>query len=93
VERLRGLAATPQVTQYQAQRCSSIDRRTTRHATYHAAQRSRKRIESIFSWLKLVGGQRRTRWRGRDRVSWAFTFAAATYNLMRMARLHPTSAA
>lgn len=92
VERLRGLGATPQVTQYQGQRRSSIDRRTTRHATYQTAQRSRKRIEPIFSWLKLVGGQRRTRFRGRDRVSWAFTFAAATYNLMRMAKLSLTSA-
>jgi len=68
VERLRGLRATPQVTQYQGQRRSSVDRRTTRHATYHDAQRSRKRIEPIFSWLKQVGGQRRTRFRGRDRV-------------------------
>jgi|SRR5580704_957513 transposase len=92
VERLRELQATPQVTQYQGQRRSSIDGRTTRHATYHDAQRSRKRIEPIFSWLKLVGGQRRTRFRGRDRVSWAFTFAAATYNLMRMARLSLASA-
>jgi transposase len=92
VERLRGLGATPQVTQYRGQRRSSIDRRTTRHATYDAAQRARKRIEPIFSWLKLVGGQRRTRFRGRDRVGWAFTFAAATYNLMRMARLSLISA-
>jgi transposase len=92
VERLRGLGATPQVTQYRGQRRSSIDRRTTRHAAYDAAQRARKRIEPIFSWLKQIGGQRRTRFRGRDRVSWAFTFAAATYNLMRMARLSLTTA-
>lgn len=94
VERLRGLGATPQVTQYQGQRRSSIDRRTTRHATYQTAQRARQRIEPIFSWLKLVGGQRRTRFRGPDRVGWAFTFAAATYHLMRMARLslNPASA-
>jgi transposase len=91
IERLRGLRATPQVTQYQGQRRSSIDGRTTRHAAYEAAQRGRKRIERIFSWLKLVGGQRRTRMRGRDRVSWAFTFAAATYNLMCMSRLSLTS--
>jgi len=92
VERLRGLGATPQVTQYQGQRRSNIDGRTTRHATYHDAQRSRKRIEPIFSWLKQIGGQRRTRFRGRDRVGWAFTFAAATYNLMRMAKLSLASA-
>jgi transposase len=87
VQRLRELNATPQVAQYQGQRRSSIDRRTTRHATYQAAQSARRRIEPIFSWLKQVAGQRRTRFRGRDRVSWAFTFAAAAYNLMRMAKL------
>jgi transposase len=92
VERLRRLQATPQVTQYQGQRRSSIDGRTTRHAAYAEAQRNRGRIEPIFSWLKQVAGQRRTRYRGRDRVSWAFTFAAACYNLMRMARLGLQSA-
>lgn len=92
VERLRELTATPQVTQYQGQRRSSIDRRTTRHAAYQTAQGSRKRIESIFAWLKMIGGQRRTRFRGRDRVDLSFTFAAATYNLMRMARLGRNSA-
>jgi transposase len=92
VERLRQQKVTPQVTQYQGQRSSSIDRRTTRHATYQDAQRSRKRIESIFAWLKMIGGQRRTRFRGRARVGLSFTFAAATYNLMRMARLSLTNA-
>jgi transposase len=92
VSRLRGMRATPQVSQYQGQRRSSIDGRTTRHSTYHAAQLNRSRIEPIFSWLKQVAGQRRTRFRGKDRVSWAFTFAAATYNLMRMAKLGLMSA-
>ncbi len=87
VQRLRELGVTPQVTQYTGQRRSSIDRRTTRHDGYREAQRGRSRIESIFSWLKNVGGQHRTRYRGRERVSWAFTFAAAAYNLMRMDRL------
>jgi transposase len=92
VERLRQMGATPQVTQYQGQRRSSIDRRTTRHATYADSQHARGRIEPIFSWLKQVAGQRRTRFRGRDRVGWAFTFAAATYNLMRMAKLSSATA-
>lgn len=87
VERLRQLGATPQVAQYTGQRRSSIDRRTTRPTGYAQAQRGRRRIEKIFAWLKQVAGQRRTRFRGRERVEWAFTFAAATYNLMRMAKL------
>ena len=87
VRRLRELAVTPQVTQYTGQRSSNIDRRTTRHAGYQEAQRRRRGIESIFGWLKQVAGQRRTRFRGCARVGWSFTFAAAAYNLMRMAKL------
>ncbi len=87
VEQLRALHATPQVTKYRGQRRSSIDGRTTRHAGYAAAQLARRRIEHIFAWLKQVAGQRRTRFRGRERVGWMFTFSAAAFNLVRMARL------
>jgi IS5 family transposase len=92
VERLRQVRATPQLTQYTGQRSSAIDRRTTRHAGYGEAQQQRRRIEKIFAWLKQIGGQHRTRFRGRERVSWAFTFAAAAYNLMKMAKLSGTPA-
>ena len=64
-----------------------IDRRTTRHASYAASQRIRKRIEEGFGWIKTVGGQRKTKFRGKDRVGWAFTFAAAAYNLVRLPKL------
>jgi transposase len=87
VRRMRDLRATPQVTQYTGQRSSAIDGRTTRHASYRAAQKGRKNIERIFGWLKQIGGQRRTRFRGRQRVGWMFTFAAAAYNLIRMTKL------
>lgn len=87
VERLRALGATPHVTQYTGQRSSAIDRRTTRHAGYAASQAGRRHIEKIFGWLKQVGGQRRTRFRGRERVGWMFQFAAAAYNLVRMRAL------
>jgi len=87
VREMRSLGATPQVTQYTGQRRSAIDGRTTRHDTYELAQQSRPRIERIFAWLKQVAGQRRTRFRGRERVGWMFSFAAAVYNLVRMAKL------
>jgi hypothetical protein len=32
-------------------------------------------------WIKTVAGQERTKFRGRERVGRAFTFAAAAYNL------------
>ena len=91
VKRLRQCAATPQVTQYTGQRSSAIDRRTTRHASYVDNQFQRRRIEKIFAWLKCVGGQRRTRFRGRDRVGWMFQFAAAAYNLVRMINLESSA--
>ena len=53
------------------------------------SQRIRKRIESCFGWLKEVGGRRRTSFRGEARVSWAFTFASAALNLVRLIRLEP----
>ena len=37
--------------------------------------------------MKTIGGQEKTKFRGRDRVGWAFTFAAAAYNLARLPKL------
>ena len=68
-------------------RRSAIDRRTTRHPGYAVSQRIRKRIEEAFGWIKTVAGLRKTRFRGRERVDWAFTFAAAAYNLVRLPKL------
>jgi hypothetical protein len=48
------------------------------------SQRIRKRIEEAFGWIKTVAGQEQTRFRGRERVGWAFTFTAAAYNLVRL---------
>ncbi len=69
---------------------SAIDGRTTRHAGY--AVSLRKRIEEAFGWMKTVGGMRRPMLRGTDRVGWAFTFAAAAYNLVRLPKLMETTA-
>ena len=52
-----------------------------------SARSIRKRIEEGFGWIKTVAGQRKTRFRGKDRVGWAFTFAAAAYNLVRLPKL------
>ena len=84
---IRELDATPHVTQNNRRRRSAIDGRTTRHAGYKASQRIRKRIEEVFGWMKTVGGQRKTRYRGTPRVNWVFTLSAAAYNLIRMPRL------
>ena len=86
VNELRTLNVRPHVAQNTTRR-SAIDGRTTRHAGYAASQRARKRIEEAFGWMKTVAGMRRPKLRGVDRVGWAFSFAAAAYNLVCLPRL------
>ena len=86
VNELRTMKVTPHVAQNTARR-SAIDRRTTRHPGYAASQRIRKRIEEAFGWIKTVAGQAKTRFRGLERVGFAFMVAAAAYNLVCLPRL------
>jgi len=81
------MRVTPHVAQNTSRRRSAIDGRTTRHPGYGASQRIRKRIEEAFGWMKTIGGQAKTRFRGLARVGFAFTFAAASYNLVRLPKL------
>jgi transposase len=93
VAKLREAGMTPHVAQNQhARRSSAIDGRTTRHPGYAISQRKRKRVEEIFGWIKTIAGLRKTRHRGRKRVGWMFTFAAAAYNLVRMRNLAQAAA-
>jgi len=85
VEELRTMNVRSHVAQ--KRRHSAIDGRTTRHAGYATSQRIRKRIEEAFGWIKTIAGLRRTRFVGRERTEWAFTFAAAAYNLVRLPKL------
>jgi transposase len=88
---MRDLGATPHVTQNDKGRRSAIDGRTTRHAGYQVSLRVRKRIEEAFGWMKVIGGQRKTRYRGTPRVGWMFTLSAAAYNLIRLPKLQQTA--
>jgi transposase len=87
VNELRSMQVTPHVARNISGRRSAIDGRTARHPGYAVSLRIRKRIEEAFGWIKTVAGQRKTRFRGLDRVGWAFTFAAAAYNLVRLPKL------
>lgn len=87
INELRSMKVTPHVAQNTNGRSSAIDHRTTRHGGYAISQCIRKRIEEAFGWIKTVAGQEKTKFRGRDRVGWAFTFAAAAYNLVRLPKL------
>ena len=84
VESVRAIGLVPHVAQ--APR-SAIDPRTTRHPGYAASQRHRKRIEEVFGWMKTIGGLRKLRHRGTDKVEWQFLFVAAVYNLVRLRTL------
>jgi IS5 family transposase len=88
VSNLRNIKVTPHVAQNICRnRHSAIDNRTTSHTGYELSQKKRKRIEEVFGWLKTVGLLKQTRHRGKDRVGWMFTFAAAAYNLVRIRNL------
>jgi hypothetical protein len=65
----------------------AIDGRTTRYSGYDVRQKKRKRIEECFGWLKTIALMRKVRHRGLEKVSWAFTFAAAAYNRVRTKNL------
>jgi len=56
------------------------------------SQKIGERVEEFFGWAKTVAGLRKARWRGRERVGWLFTLAAAAYNLVRMRNLMAATA-
>jgi hypothetical protein len=57
------------------------------------SQRKRKRVEEIFGWLMTVGGMRKTRFIGEAKTQIAAYLSAATYNLLRIAKLQSAGSA
>lgn len=92
IESLRDRNVTPHVAQHTTRRRSAIDRRTTRHEGYAVSQRIRKRVEEIFGWGKTIGGLAKTRFRGLARVAAHVLSVMTAYNLIRMARMEPSTA-
>ena len=87
-EGVRSVGVTPHVARNDRRwGRSAVDGRTTRHPGYATSQRRRKRVEEIFGWLKTVGGGRKLRYAGPARNRLWLEFAAAAYNLVRMAKL------
>jgi transposase len=66
-------------------------RRRKGNKGYAISQRIRKRIEEIFGWLKAVGGLARARFIGRWKIKQQAEVSGAAYNLIRLARLVPTT--
>jgi IS5 family transposase len=89
VAHLRECGIGPHLARIEGRCTPGLDGRTTRHAGYRSSQRTRKRIEEIFGWLKTVGGLRKSRFVGIARTQLYAYFAASAYHLLRMARLAP----
>ena len=70
---------------------SAINERTTRHEGYAVRQRIRKRIEEGFGWSKTIGGLRKSRFVGREKLDFQFVLTFAAYNLVRMRNLGVTA--
>lgn len=93
VAELRAMCVTPHVAQSTKGRRSAIDARTTRHAGYAQSQKKRKLIEEAFGWAKTIGGLARPMRHGKARMGFAFTFAMAAYDLIRLPRIFAEAAA
>jgi transposase len=92
---LRQMGVIPHVAEYEkANRalpnCLTAEERE--QPGFRISQKKRKLVERVFGWLKTVAALRQTKFRGRRRVDWIFRFAAAAYNLVRMAKLVPAGA-
>jgi hypothetical protein len=97
VEDLRAINLTPHVAQNNGpakigkrigkRRRSSIDARTTRHASYGVSQKRRKMIECIFGWGKQHGTMRKAKHRGVARIAGGFLLNLIASNLIRIPKL------
>jgi len=66
---------------------SAVDGRTARGKGYAMSLRRRKMIEEAFGWIKTVGGLRKTRHKGLEKLSGQALLTFAAYNLTRMLNL------
>jgi len=92
VSTVRELGAVPHVTQNNKNRRSAIDQRTTRHPGYAISLSKRWLVEKPFGWMKQIGGLRKIKLRGLERVEWLFVFTCAAFNLLRIPKLRQNCA-
>ena len=88
VKDARDAGFTPHVAQNLNRRGgSAIDKRTTRHPGYVISQRKRKRVEEPFGWIKTIGGGRKLRHRGRERIRHWWLITGGVCNIVRITNL------
>lgn len=54
---------------------------------YQVSQRTRKKVEECFGWLKTIAGLDRSRWVGRWKLRQYMEIGAAAFNLLRIRKL------
>jgi hypothetical protein len=64
-----------------------INQRTTAWEGYGISLRRRKTAEDAFGWMKTVGGLRKLRHRGKQKVRAVFTSTCTCFNLPRTGNL------
>jgi transposase len=91
IQGLRELQVIPHIAEYETnpQWPNWLTAREREDPGFAISQGKRKLVEKIFGWIKWVAGLRKTKFRGRRRVDWMFTFAAAASNLVRLVKLIP----
>ena len=77
----------PPGAQRSDRKVAGLDKRTPRQASYQTSQRIRKRVEEWIGWLKEIGGLRRVKVRGQERVTRHPWLVGCAYNLVRMGKL------
>ena len=83
----RAHAIKPHVAEHSRREVKGLDGRTTKSLGYQTSQRIRKRVEESIGWIKEIGGLRRVKVRGQQRVSLHAYLVGAAYNLVRMGKL------
>ena len=86
VQGCREAGVAPHVAEVKGRKVKGFDRRSKKRG-YDTSQRIRKKIEEIFGWMKTTGGFRKTRYCGVERTNACGQMVAATYNLLRLAKL------
>lgn len=79
VDELHCADVTTHVVQDSSGRSSAIDGPTSRCPGYAASRRFRKRIEECLDWAKTVGGSRKSRFVGREKLDFHFVLTMGAY--------------
>ena len=85
VNQMRKMKIVPHIAM---KKYSGLDMRTARHETFNISQRKRKLVEEIFGWQKTIGLQRKSRFVGKEKISWFYIMSAGVYNLLRMGNIY-----